>query len=376
MREEILIKSIDIRDWGGNFVTKRKMRVKMKKILMMMMVFVVVILLHADPPLGYYDGTAGLMGQQLKSVLHDIIDDHVEHSYNALRDYILPYTDEDTTNPDNVILLYTGWSLPVSEFGGGVSEWNREHVWAKSHGDFDNNPPCGTDAHHIRPTDVSVNSRRGNLDFDDGGDLYIDGDGNTWCYYDSDSWEPRAEVKGDVARMILYMAVRYEGDSGELDLEAVDDVNTYPAPEHGKLSTLLEWHIMDPPDDWEMRRNDRVFEFQENRNPFIDHPEFVSRIWNNTATDMVAIQNLTEIRVYPNPFNPLVQLQGFLQSESDLSIRAYNARGEYLQTIYRGKRSAGVWQFDWDGAAYASGIYFLSIQSGEEAYIKKVNLLK
>ena len=81
--------------------------------------------------------------------------------------------------------------------------------------DFGDSPPCGTDLHHMKPEDASVNSDRGNKDFDNGGVQHPEATG---CYYDSDSWEPRDAVKGDVARMIFYMEVRYEGDNGEPDL--------------------------------------------------------------------------------------------------------------------------------------------------------------
>jgi len=113
-------------------------------------------------PPGYYDDAAGLKGEALKTALHDIINDHIEYSYNDLRDFILMETDEDPDNPDNIILLYTGRSQNKNTFGGGADEWNREHVWAKSHGDFGNDPPCGTDAHHIRPTPRWL-SRQGDL---------------------------------------------------------------------------------------------------------------------------------------------------------------------------------------------------------------------
>lgn len=251
-----------------------------KNIIIILLVILNTAIIASIPP-GYYDGTEGLSGDDLKSILNDIIDNHTELSYSnvwdALRD-----TDEDPANPNNVILLYTGWSVSNS----GYPIWNREHTWAKSHGDFDNDPPCGTDVHHLRPTDVQVNSDRGNLDFD-----YSDNPYPTIpsCFYDNDSWEPRDEVKGDVARMIFYMATRYEGENGELDLIVVDEVNTSPNPEHGKLSTLLEWNTLDPPSVFEETRNDRIYDnWQGNRNPFIDHPEFAEYIWGNGSPEITA----------------------------------------------------------------------------------------
>ena len=262
-------------------------------------------------PAGYYDNVEGLTGDELKEGLHDIIKNHVEFSYNDLRDFILKNTDEDPDNSDNVILLYSGRSQSKSSFGGNPNDWNREHVWAKSHGGFGNSPPAGTDAHHIRPTDVSVNSSRGNLDFDMGGSAVPEAPG---CYKDSDSFEPRDAVKGDVARMIFYMAVRYEGGSGEPDLEVVDMVNTSPDPEHGKLSELLLWNEMDPPDDFEMNRNDVIYyQYQNNRNPFIDHPEYVDMIWGDPTT--VKDNYTTDILVYPIPANGYLNVE-FSEMES------------------------------------------------------------
>lgn len=226
----------------------------------------------------YYRTAAEKTGNSLKTELHNIIDHHTELSYSAVWE-ALKKTDEDPANANNVILLYTGRSQAKGTKGGGVDDWNREHVWAKSHGDFGTAMGPGTDLHHLRPTDVSVNSTRGNLDFDNGGTEHSEALGN---YFDSDSWEPRDEVKGDVARMLFYMAVRYEGDvSDEPDLELNNTVNNGTAPYHGKLSVLLQWNAQDPVDDRERRRNDIIYsDYQHNRNPFIDHPEWVNEIWN------------------------------------------------------------------------------------------------
>lgn len=224
----------------------------------------------------YYRSAVGKTGSALKTELHMIIDDHTELSYSEVWD-ALRVTDEDPLNPNNVILLYSGRSQSKYENGGGVDDWNREHVWAKSHGDFGTSMGPGTDVHHLRPTDVTVNSSRGNLDFDNGGSPQSEAPGN---YYDSDSWEPRDSVKGDVARMIFYMAVRYEGDSGEVDLEVNDLVNNGSAPYIGKISVLKEWNEMDPVDSFEENRNNVIYDqYQHNRNPFIDHPEWVEAIW-------------------------------------------------------------------------------------------------
>ncbi|WP_456271350.1 endonuclease [Bacillus sp. AK031] len=224
----------------------------------------------------YYEEARGKTGLALKSALHNIIDDHRMLSYNGVWE-ALRVTDEDPSNRNNVILLYTGRSQSKQSNGGGSEDWNREHVWAKSHGSFGTSQGAGTDLHHLRPTDTTVNSSRSNLDFDNGGIPHKEAFGN---YSDADSWEPRDEVKGDVARMLFYMAVRYEGDNGETDLELNNKVDNRSNPFHGRVSVLLDWHKKDPVDKMEIRRNNIIFEnYQGNRNPFIDHPEWAELIW-------------------------------------------------------------------------------------------------
>ncbi|MER5274930.1 endonuclease [Streptomyces sp. NPDC002809] len=224
----------------------------------------------------YYQDALGKTGTALKGALHTIISDQSKLTYSQVWD-ALKNTDQDPANSSNVILLYTGRSEPKSDNGGNVGQWNREHVWAKSHGDFGTATGPGTDIHHLRPEDVSVNSTRGNKDFDNGGTELSAAPGN---YTDSDSFEPRDAVKGDVARMILYMAVRYEGDDSFADLEPNDSVSNGSAPNIGRLSVLKTWSEQDPPDTFEQRRNDVIFDqYQHNRNPFIDHPEWVESIW-------------------------------------------------------------------------------------------------
>ncbi|WP_203909940.1 endonuclease [Rhizocola hellebori] len=224
----------------------------------------------------YYAGAAGKTGTALRTALHNIIRVQTAISYdqvwNALKD-----TDQDPNNSNNVILLYSGRSQSKATNGGGVNDWNREHVWAKSHGDFGTATGPGTDVHHLRPEDVTVNSARGNKDFDIGGSPVSEAPG---CLTDSDSFEPRSAVKGDVARMIMYMAIRYEGDDAWPNLELNNVVGNGSAPRMGRLSVLMQWHQQDPPDSFERRRNDRIYAaWQHNRNPFIDHPEWAASIW-------------------------------------------------------------------------------------------------
>ncbi|MFF9377834.1 endonuclease I family protein [Streptomyces griseoluteus] len=224
----------------------------------------------------YYKNAVGKTGASLKSSLHTIISSQSKISYSAVWD-ALKVTDQDPNNSSNVILLYSGVSRAKSLSGGSTGDWNREHVWAKSHGDFGEVTGPGTDLHHLRPADVQVNSVRGNKDFDDGGSAVSGGGGSL---SDSDSFEPRDADKGDVARMILYMAVRYDGGDGFADLEPNEKVGNGSNPYIGRLSVLKQWNDEDPPSAFEEKRNQVIYDtYQHNRNPFIDHPEWVDAIW-------------------------------------------------------------------------------------------------
>ncbi|MEU5209863.1 endonuclease [Streptomyces sp. NPDC020742] len=226
----------------------------------------------------YYKDAVGKTGQELKGALHRIISSTQtgKLTYSEVWD-ALKNTDEDPANSANVLLLYSGTSRSKNAAGDSPDDWNREHVWAKSHGDFGTATGPGTDLHHLRPADVSVNSTRGNKDFDNGGTEVEEAPGNRT---DDDSFEPRDADKGDVARMVLYMAVRYDGDDGFPDLEPDDAVDNGSKPAIGRLSVLKEWNRQDPPSAVEQHRNQVIFDkYQHNRNPFIDHPEWVDQIW-------------------------------------------------------------------------------------------------
>ena len=238
----------------------------------------------SEPPPGgtspwdstYYAPAIGKTGTALRTSLHDIIDDNTRLSYDAVWT-ALKDTDQDPNNTNNVIELYTGRSIAKSSNGGNAGQWNREHVFAQSRGGFTTSAGPGTDLHHLRAEDVTVNGTRGNKDFDNGGTAVS---GCTDCWTDGDSFEPRDAVKGDVARMLFYMAVRYEGDDGFYDLE-LSTVSGSAVPRIGDLDVLLAWNAADPVDAFEMRRNDRIHaQWQGNRNPFIDHPEWATAIWN------------------------------------------------------------------------------------------------
>jgi serine protease len=228
----------------------------------------------------YYSTAIGQTGRSLISALEEAASRNQTHlSYSQVWD-ALKYTDEDPTDTNNVILIYTGRSQAKSFNASGNSDpdaWNREHTWPKSHG-FQNTGDWGyTDIHHLRPADASVNSSRGNKDFDNGGDPLDEAPGN---FTDSDSFEPRDEMKGDIARMMFYMDIRYSGQSytGTDDLTLVDYSDSSGA-NLGDLCTLYEWHNQDPVSTEEIARHGRIVERQGNRNPFVDYPAWANEIW-------------------------------------------------------------------------------------------------
>lgn len=237
-------------------------------------------------PDGYYEGTENLSGVQLKAKLNEIIDDHLEfdYSHKTKTDVwdILKETDRDPGNPDHVILLYSGMTkLGELEY----DTWEREHVWSQSHGDFGRKKGIGSDVHNLRPVHWKFNQQgKSNKDFDEGGERFLYEGKFYGCYETDSTWEPRDEVKGDIARMMFYMDVRYEGGDGYPDLELINHSNTSKKfknePVYGNLKALIRWHEEDPVDDLERHRNHVIYtKYQKNRNPFIDYPEFVIRIW-------------------------------------------------------------------------------------------------
>lgn len=243
----------------------------------------------AAPPAGYYALAEGKAGGALRSALHDIIKGHrvIPYSSSATNDTMdaLSFLDADPLNTNNVILIYSRRSEPKTNFSAGV--WNREHLWPNSYG-IDSHVPAYSDLFNLRPEDANVNNARGNLFFDlsNTNDPGYQNPGFAEAPFttrDSDSWEPPASVRGDIARAMFYMDVRYAGTEGtEPDLLLTDITASISSTTNrmGKLTTLVRWHWADPVDESERLRNDRIYElYQRNRNPFVDHPEWVELVY-------------------------------------------------------------------------------------------------
>ncbi len=261
-----------------------------------MMCCVLVILLSgivlADAPAGYYDTVDYKDAATIRATLHDIIDGHTKIPYTASSTdtwNVLELADQDPNDPGRILDVYRNASYP--KYGAGNNDYNREHTWPKSYGfpdDGSTNKPY-SDCHMLFLCNDSYNSSRNNNIYDDCASnctAYptFENNGQVGTNYRSGSysWETWSMRRGDVARAQLYADLRYEGDSGsEPDLILTDSTSLIlvtggnaAVAYMGKLSTLIKWHYEDPVDDRERNRNDVVYTYQGNRNPFIDHPEF------------------------------------------------------------------------------------------------------
>jgi endonuclease I len=340
--------------------------------------------ISAQVPNGYYDSAKNLSDENLKSALNQIIDNHTEYTYTSssidVWD-ILKETDRDPNNAENVILIYSGISVNAAQEYNSTNGWTREHIWAKSRGDFGTAIGVGTDVHALRPLDNTTNSIRNNRSFNNCNTCVdvTDKWGNiTGSKKDANDWsfEPRDAVKGDVARMMFYMAVRYEGLDSYPNLELTEAMlpQSNKEPIHGVLSTLLDWHRNDPVDAWEENRNDIIYNsYQGNRNPFLDFPELAEHLWGtemglNWTGEPLDTENFNEVSfsIYPNPASNSITIKGV---SLDTQVEIYDAIGRKVQSsqINVNKNTINVSEL--------KGIYVVNILS-QEKRITKVLVIK
>lgn len=202
------------------------------------------------------------------------------HKKNSSYDDCWDYADNaDCQNEDGkVYLIYTN---AQSSYADKNASWNREHVWPKSLGGYETSGP-GADLHHIRPSDNKVNSTRNNLKYGNVVGNAKDavgangGAGISGGTYNSSFFEPHDNVKGDVARICLYMHVRYGGSWSKCS----SITNVFQS-----IDVLLEWCALDPVDTWELGRNEVVEAYQGNRNVFIDYPEYAWLIFGRSVPE-------------------------------------------------------------------------------------------
>ncbi len=290
----------------------------------------------AQAPANYYASVDPATPASLRVTLHEVIDDHTRFPYSAGSTDtwdILEAADQDPADPGRIVDVYRNASYP--KFGKGNDSYNREHLWPKSYGfpkDGASNYPY-TDCHMLMLCDSGFNSTRSNKPFrycdvdcseqittvtngSGGGSEVYPGNSNwTSGRYSSGTWEVWAERRGDVARAMFYMDVRYEGGQHgatahpEPDLMLTEDEALIEASRTGAnegtgymgmQSVLLEWHRQDPVTDLERRRNDVVFGFQGNRNPFVDHPEWIDVLFDPDH----------ETTTIPSPPTQLTSMEG------------------------------------------------------------------
>lgn len=250
-----------------------------------------------------YDTSGNLLykGKELRSKLHDIISYNTTNKGYGDLSWVYKTTDVDTNNSNNVILYYSGESRSYNftNFSGTI---NREHVWCQSHfgstTDKQNSPY--SDAHQVRPCDSSLNSWRNNSFYSELTPEQItkkDDYGN--ASMSQELFYPSEEYRGDVARTLFYVATRYyNANSTTLNYDNLDfvdavtsvDAKSYPY-QMGNISSLMKWNILYQPSELEIRRNDEVEKIQNNRNPFIDHPEYAVYIWEDFNSNTQSIVN-------------------------------------------------------------------------------------
>ena len=201
-------------------------------------------------------------------------------------------TDAVPNKSGYITWFYTGTEVKFSGFGGSGGQTNREHVWPKDGGSaFSETSECGSDAHHLRPTECNLNSTRGSKSF---GEVeqstqnvvnqnksasYGDGTADSLCYTSGSFFYPAAGYRGATARILMYVQTRW---GNKFNLQFVDGAGH--SKTIGDFKTLMKWHLEELPTQEEINRNQAVYEIQGNRNPFIDHPEYAAYIYSEAGS--------------------------------------------------------------------------------------------
>ncbi|WP_415325583.1 endonuclease [Chryseobacterium sp. MMS23-Vi53] len=294
----------------------------------------------AQIPTGYYDGTAGLTGAALKTKLSQIITNgHQAGSYNGLwtayqttdRDY---YYENDGTildiyseNPNGADPY--NYNVGVNQCGNYSAEgacYNREHIVPQSL--FNEASPMVSDAHFIRATDGKVNGMRSNYPFGKvGSSSFTSLNGSKLGSsvspgYSGTVFEPIDAFKGDVARMILYFVTRYETKLSTFTSGDMLGGSAFPGLQTWELNQLLAWSAADPVSPAEIGRNNATYTYQGNRNPYIDHPEYINQIWGTPVADTQAPTAPTNLATN-NPSSNSISLS-WTAATDNIGVVAYD----------------------------------------------------
>ncbi|SFU55788.1 Por secretion system C-terminal sorting domain-containing protein [Pustulibacterium marinum] len=324
-----------------------------KKLSLILLLFSTI--LFSQAPADYYDTAEGLTGYALKTELSTIITEgHTAQTYGDLWNAYYASDIDTYYEDDNTILdIYSedpdgvdpyNFATGTNQCGNYSSEgdcYNREHLFPKSY--FDDAYPMYTDIHHIYPTDGKVNGQRGNYPFGEvtsANWTSLNGSkrgNNTYSFtgaYTGIVFEPIDEFKGDIARVYFYMATRYENDiaSWETNTTQSDIIlngTSDQVYEDWFLNMLLEWNAADPVSQKEIDRNDEAYDFQGNRNPYIDHPEYITQIWGSVNADTEAPTTPTNLTA-ANGAAFQIQLS-WDASTDDTGVTSYDI---YMDDVY------------------------------------------
>ena len=274
----------------------------------------------SQPPAGYYDSAEGLTGKILQQELHNIIDNHTvipyADLYNSFRltdvrnDSIVwdMYSDRPGGTP--AYLYFYGKGQECGNYNSEADCYNREHSFPKSW--FNDGIPMLSDLFHLYPTDGYVNNRRANYPFGETKNpswTSTNGSKTGPCSFPGYSgiiFEPIDDYKGDFARTFFYMAVRYFGEDGSW---AGSDMVTGAEPKSWAKNLLLSWHRKDTVSVKEVKRNNAVYQFQKNRNPFIDQPRLAEKIWGLPDASVAVINDEPGLELYPNPASDYLNIR-------------------------------------------------------------------
>jgi len=293
-------------------------------------------------PTYYNNVNLTLTGMALKSELSQkITNTHtIQLQYTNVWT-VLQLTDLDPANTNNVLLLYgyddgdfnvtTDRTRNKNSNGGNVGDWNREHTYAQSLATpsmTTSSPNAGTDAHHLRASDVQMNGNRGNR-------MFASGSGN--AANSGLNWYPGDEWKGDVARMMMYMYLRYPSQCLPNNVGVGVSVSIDPA----MIDLFLQWNVSDTVSIYEKNRNTILETEQGNRNPFIDNPYLATIIWGGSAAQdnwnmTVVPENIVKntFTVYPVP-SKNGDVHVYFQQNDDVDyIELYALSGQKIESIY------------------------------------------
>lgn len=336
----------------------------------------------SQAPANYYNTATGT-GYQLKTQLYNIIKGHDSKSYASLwglynhNAYKDSYYENDgtlldiysekpnATDPYN----YTLVDDQCGNYNGEGSCYNREHIIPQSV--FNQGSPMRTDGHHVMPTDGKVNGERGSYPF---------GKVNTvnWTSmngskrgtssvsgYTGTVFEPIDEFKGDIARIHFYFATRYENQVSDWNYTMFNGTSNQVF-KNGFLDILLQWHENDPVSDREIAINNRIYGFQDNRNPFIDNPQYVHDIWGYSSTYSQDKFEPISVSVYPNPTKD--QRINITTDKTVEEIRLFNLNGQIIQQIKNPDSQNNTYTLE----NLPQGFYILNVNIENSIITKKV----